>query len=85
MVEQLKTADDRKTAADSEQQVRLIRLREVVAKTGLSRSAIYAAVKVGRFPAPLSIMPGGRASAWVEAEVDTFLRQRIEQSRKAAS
>lgn len=83
MVEQLRAAEERKTAALSEQALRLLRLREVMAKTGLSRSAIYAAVKAGRFPAPLAIMPGGRASAWVESEVDAFLRERIAQSRKA--
>lgn len=69
----------------AEQQPRLIRLPEVVSKTGLSRSAIFAAVKAGTFPASIPIIPGGRATAWIESEVDVFLRKRIAAARGAGS
>lgn len=64
-----------------EQPVRLIRLPEVLAKTGLSRSAVYATIQAGTFPAPISILPGGRSTAWVESEVDGYIRERIAAAR----
>ncbi len=40
-------------------------------------------VAQGTFPKPVSL--GGRAVGWIEAEVQRWLEQRIEASRKAAS
>ena len=59
--------------------VRFLRLPEVLARTGLSRSTIYVRLDQGRFPRPVSL--GGRAVGWIEAEVDEWIRQRIEASR----
>lgn len=81
MSETIQAVFESQRAAQDEQQVRLIRLREVLAKTGLSRSAVYAAVKAGTFTAPIPILPGGRSTAWVEAEVDAWLRGRIAAGR----
>ena len=60
-------------------QVRFLRLPEVLARTGLSRSTIYVRLDQGRFPRPVSL--GGRAVGWIEAEVDEWMRQRIAESR----
>lgn len=46
----------------------LLRMPQVRAVTGLSRSMICALVSSGRFPHPVKI--SDRASAWVAAEVD---------------
>ncbi|HMV53806.1 MAG TPA: AlpA family transcriptional regulator [Rhodocyclaceae bacterium] len=81
MSEALQSALERQRDAQSEQHVRLIRLREVLAKTGLSRSACYAAIQAGTFPAPIPILPGGRSTAWPEHEVDAWLRDRIAAAR----
>lgn len=81
MSEALQSALERQRDAQSEQHVRLIRLREVLAKTGLSRSACYAAIQAGTFPAPIPILPGGRSTAWPEHEVDAWLRDRIVAAR----
>ena len=61
--------------------VRFLRLPEVLARTGLSRSTIYVRLDQGRFPRPVSL--GGRAVGWIEAEVDEWIRERIEKSRGA--
>ena len=61
------------------EQVRFLRLPEVLARTGLSRSTIYVRLEQGRFPRPVSL--GSRAVGWVEAEVDEWMRERIERSR----
>lgn len=48
-------------------QDRIIRITEVMAMTGLSRSGIYAAIKEGTFPAQLKLSV--RSSGWLESEV----------------
>ena len=55
--------------------VRFLRLPEVLARTGLSRSTIYVRLDQGRFPRPVSL--GARAVGWIEAEVDEWMRERI--------
>lgn len=50
---------------------RAIRLPEVISKTGLSRSSIYAMEKDGRFPRHFKV--GERCSAWWEHEVRLYL------------
>lgn len=60
----------------------ILRLPNVKARTGLSRSTIYLRIAEGHFPKPVSL--GGRAVGWIEAEVDDWLNQQIEASRKAA-
>ena len=57
----------------------LLRLRQVKARTGLSRSTIYLKIKTGEFPAQVSLGP--RAVGWLEAEVDRWIASRIEHSR----
>ncbi len=58
---------------------RFLRLPEVMARTGLSRSTIYVRLAAGCFPQPVSL--GGRAVGWIEAEVDEWVRERIAESR----
>ena len=60
----------------------ILRLPVVKARTGLSRSTIYLRISEGSFPKPVSL--GGRAVGWIEAEVNDWLNQQIETSRKAA-
>lgn len=59
---------------------RILRLPTVKARTGLSRSTIYLRIAEGRFPKPISL--GDRAVGWIEAEVNDWLTQQIEASRK---
>ena len=53
----------------------LLRLPQVKARTGLSRSEIYRRVQSGDFPAPVKL--GERASAWPEHEVTAWCEARI--------
>lgn len=73
------------SALPAQQQVtpRLIRLPEVMDRTGLGRSWVYQAVREGRFPAPIAV-PGSRAVAWVEGEVAAWITQSIQASRSAS-
>ena len=60
----------------------ILRLPAVKARTGLSRSTIYLRISDGRFPKPISL--GGRAVGWIDAEINDWLSQQIEASRKAS-
>jgi prophage regulatory protein len=57
--------------------MKLIRLNEVKAKTGLSRSSIYALISKGIFPQQALLCPGGRSVGWLCSEVEDYLAQRL--------
>jgi prophage regulatory protein len=47
--------------------VRLLRLREVLSRVGMSRAWVYLAISQGSFPMPLRIGP--RAVAWRDSDI----------------
>lgn len=55
--------------------LRLLRLPEVKARTGCSRSEVYRRIAIGTFPAPVKL--GDRATAWPEHEVQAWCEARI--------
>ena len=57
----------------------LLRRPEVERRTGLSRSAVYAAIKSGDFPKPVQLGP--MSVAWVEHEVSDWINRKIAASR----
>ena len=59
--------------------VRLIRRKEVQAKTGLGASSIYAMMQQGTFPKAINISE--RRVAWIESEVDAWIANRIAQHK----
>lgn len=68
----------------------IIRRKRVEARTGLSRSTIYAKLQHNpkrpgdydpSFPKPISV--GAKAVGWIEAEIDAWLIAQVEKSRKA--
>jgi prophage regulatory protein len=59
----------------------ILRLPEVKSRTGLSRSTIYLRIKNKCFPSQITL--GGRAVGWVEADINQWLEERIEESRNA--
>jgi prophage regulatory protein len=58
----------------------VLRLPAVKARTGLSRSTIYAYMRAGLFPQPISI--SARCVAWIEFEIDAWIADRIAATRK---
>lgn len=68
----------------------ILRRKQVEARTGLSRSTIYAKLRHNpkrpsdydpTFPHPVSI--GAKAIGWVEAEIVAWLAAQVKKSRKA--
>ena len=70
----------------------ILRRKQVEARTGLSRSSIYAKLRHNpkrpgdydpTFPKPVSV--GAKAVGWIEAELDEWLASQVEKSRKASA
>jgi prophage regulatory protein len=67
----------------------IIRRKQVEARTGYSRSTIYAKMRRNpnrpgdydpTFPRPVSM--GAKSVGWIEAEIDAWLTAQIKKSRK---
>ena len=71
-------AVDRRTPSKGAE-IRLIRLKEVLAICGKSRSSVYDAIKKGDFPKPVKLQ--GRSSAWIKSEVEQWAVQCVRSSR----
>ncbi|HJU08364.1 AlpA family transcriptional regulator [Dyella sp.] len=56
-------------------EITLLRLPQVKAHTGLSRSELYRRMDRDEFPKPVKI--GQRASAWSSVEIQTWIAERI--------
>lgn len=52
---------------------RILRLPEVVSRTGLSRPTIYNRSRAGTFPKPVRLGPN--STGWFESEIDAFLAE----------
>lgn len=59
-------------------QERMLRLRDVMHATGLSRSTIYRSVGAGNMPRPVQIT--ARCIAWPESKIRAWINERIAQS-----
>ncbi|MRV70554.1 AlpA family phage regulatory protein [Duganella sp. FT92W] len=53
----------------------IMRLPEVAAACGISRAAIYKAIRKGEFPRQVKL--SGRSSGWVRAEIDAWVKERM--------
>lgn len=53
---------------------RLLRLPQVIERTGLGRSSIYEAIRRGAFPAPVALTQTARA--WRSHEIDQWIEER---------
>ena len=58
----------------------ILRRKQVEARTGLSRSSIYAAIKAGTFPAPVALCE--KSVGWLQHEVEGWIASRVAASRK---
>ncbi|MDA9836521.1 AlpA family phage regulatory protein [Luminiphilus sp.] len=57
---------------------RILRLPEVIEKTGISRSSIYEQMQLGLFPKQLRL--GKRMVGWSEAEIEKHLEELFSRS-----
>jgi prophage regulatory protein len=58
-------------------ELRLLRIGDVIHLTKLSKSYVYALAAEGRFPKSIPLVPGGIARAWIYSEVQAWIGQRV--------
>ena len=61
---------------------RLVRLPEVLLRVGWSRSQVYKQVGLGRFPRPVRLSE--RTVAWLEADIDQWIQERVGAAHRGA-
>lgn len=62
--------------------MRILKLKEVMDYTALSRSTIYKYISEDRFPRPISL--GERSVGWLDSEVEEWILARIAERDEAA-
>lgn len=65
---------DRPMEESTNPPTRILRLPEVLARTGVSRTTIYKWIAEGRFPRPIPLGP--HSVGWFESELEAWFRKR---------
>ena len=55
----------------------ILRIRDVIAQTGLKRRTVYNLVSRGDFPRPIQLT--SRAVGWLDTDVSNWLNDRVEE------
>lgn len=59
---------------------RILRLKQVLLRVGISRAQLYLLMGEGRFPKNFSLCgPGGRAVGWLESDIEDWIASRAKQ------
>ncbi|EAN1938451.1 AlpA family transcriptional regulator [Salmonella enterica] len=66
----------------TDKHLKLIRLSEVIRRTGFGKTWIYTLIKTGRFPS--QVKTGVRAVAFIESEIDAWIDNAIARSRNVS-
>ncbi len=62
----------------------ILRLPAIRQRTGLGKTAIYARIKTGAFPAGFPLGKGARARGWLAEEIERWIAKQAQQ-REAAT
>ncbi|EQM95308.1 helix-turn-helix transcriptional regulator [Oxalobacter paraformigenes] len=57
----------------------ILRLTQVKALTGLSKTSLYQLIKQGKFKKPIRL--GARSVGWLQTDVEEFITERVKASR----
>lgn len=55
--------------------MKLLKLKDIIAMTSLSKASVYRQMKDGKFPASVKIGP--RSVAWVSSEIELWIEEKI--------
>ena len=64
---------------DEPKSLRVLRSREVTAKSGIPQASRYEMIARGEFPKPINL--GGPRIGWLEHEIDAWIAERVRASR----
>jgi predicted DNA-binding transcriptional regulator AlpA len=62
--------------ADQSSPYQGLRIEQVLAKVGVTRTTLYKNINLGLLPAPIKM---GKASIWIESELDEALENLVKQ------
>jgi prophage regulatory protein len=62
---------------------RLLKVDDVIARLGVSRSTIWRLTQSGNFPRPVAISPGRKG--WLKSQVDAWIANRLRAERETVS
>ena len=63
--------------------VRILKLKDVLTRTGLGKTTLYMLISNGDFPQQIPL--GLRAVGWLESEVDAWILEKIESRSRITS
>lgn len=63
--------------------VRILKLKEVLTRTGLGKTTLYMLISNGDFPQQIPL--GLRAVGWLESEIDAWILEKIESRNRITS
>ena len=64
---------------------RIIRLPEVMHRTGWSRSSVYLRVSRKEMPSPIKLGSNSRAIGWLESEIENWIQVQVTDSKNKSS
>lgn len=79
---EIPVSSDTSQASGALDDVTFVRLPEVKAITGLSKTSIYELIRAKSFPPPVRI--GSRSVAWIKVEIREWALDRVRESRVVA-
>lgn len=81
-MQHITSLQDALTRKKDNDELRVIRLKELMRRLGLSRSSIYALIQKGLLKRPIAL--GARSVGWLEQDLQDFLVARIKESRSGS-
>jgi prophage regulatory protein len=63
--------------------LKIIRIKQVTALTGFSKSYIYELAKKGLFPKSLKLIKGGAAVGWLESDINQWIEDCVANQEEA--
>ena len=55
--------------------MRVLKLKDVLSKTGLGKTSLYKLINLSEFPKPISL--GLRSVGWLESEIEAWIQDKI--------
>ena len=68
--------------SNTTKKLKIIRIKDVKALTGFSKSYIYALAKKNMFPQSLKLVKGGTAVGWLESDINQWIEDCIANQEK---
>ena len=55
--------------------MRVLKLKDVLSKTGLGKTTLYKLISLSEFPKPIGL--GLRSVGWLESEIEAWIQEKV--------